>query len=300
MKHTHAARSNRGRRRRTGQASDGKLKHPPQKQRDPRHLAEIRQRMEREALAAELPDDVALKIAAATEIRRSIPMTEFRAALAGMCGEVSSQCQFISLLKARRPVVALLNRVARTTRQLSDDLARLSRSESVTLDGFLVAIFPHMLLKSHTQEVLRAEAEGVVEVDGDRRYAFLDSEVHAYLLSGLALCAEVAADKMSMSEVGQRLGVNIRFNQERYEEWRRKHRNVPSVRNVPLRLLITRLRTLIVDQANGQLTLWNGPRGGRPNGTLPDVLAILRPYLPDVIPAKMNYRTLYRYLNVRS
>jgi hypothetical protein len=288
MKHTHAARSNR-RRRRTGQASDV--------------LAEIRW-MEREAQADELPDDVVLKIAAATKIRRSI--SEFRAALTGMCGEVSSQCQFISLQKARPPV-ALLNRVARTTRQLSDDLARLSRSESVTLDRVLIAIFPRILSKARLDL-----STGEVEFACDDAWAFLDCETYADLLSGLADCAKIAAGKMSMfntdapgggllrSEVAQRLGANIRFNQKRYEEWRRKHRNVPSVQNVPLRLLITRLRTLIVNQANGQLTLWNGPRGGHPNGTLPDVLAILRPYLPDVIPAKMNYRTLYRYLNVKS
>ena len=57
-----------------------------------------------------------------------------------------------------------------------------------------------------------------------------------------------------------------------------------------LRRLILNLYISIVERAQGKLTLYGG--SGKAKGTLPGVLEILRPYLPEVIPAKLPYETL--------
>jgi hypothetical protein len=57
-----------------------------------------------------------------------------------------------------------------------------------------------------------------------------------------------------------------------------------------LRRLILNLYISIVERAQGKLTLYGG--SGKAKGTLPAVLEILRPYLPEVIPAKLPYETL--------
>jgi hypothetical protein len=63
-----------------------------------------------------------------------------------------------------------------------------------------------------------------------------------------------------------------------------------SRQNPILRRLILNLYMSIVEGAQGKLTLHGG--GGEIRGTLPAVLEILRPYLPEVIPVKLPYETL--------
>ena len=57
--------------------------------------------------------------------------------------------------------------------------------------------------------------------------------------------------------------------------------------NPVLRRLILNLYIAIVEGAQGKLTLYGGK--GEAKGTLPTVLEILRPYLPEVVPAKLPY-----------
>jgi hypothetical protein len=63
-----------------------------------------------------------------------------------------------------------------------------------------------------------------------------------------------------------------------------------SSQNPVLRRLILNLYIFIVERARGKLTLSGG--SGKAKGTLPRVLEVLRPYLPDVIPVELPYETL--------
>jgi hypothetical protein len=63
-----------------------------------------------------------------------------------------------------------------------------------------------------------------------------------------------------------------------------------SRQNPILHGLIGELSMSIVEGAGGKLTLYE--RGGEIRGTLPAVLEILRPYLPEVIPVSLPYTTL--------
>ena len=247
-------------------------------------------KQEAEADVFEVPHDVACAIAVATKVQID-SIDEFQTALARTCAEVSRRCAWISLIKAQRPLT-LLNRISRTARQLSQDLSRLDNFENKGLDGALGLVFPRVVLRARADRGKAEVAKGV--------WAFLECGVYAHLLAGLAACAEVAAGKADLLEVGLRFGVRGTFNAERDQEQRRSVRHLPKVSNVPLRVLISGLRDLIVREAHGKLTLWNDPVGGGVKGTLPEVLAILRPYLPDVIPVKVNYRTLRRYMNIKS
>jgi hypothetical protein len=123
---------------------------------------------------------------------------------------------------------------------------------------------------------------------------FLNPSAYAALLDGVADCAKVAAGKLSIHEAAQRWGVQIKIKEENLSNALSKT-PPPSVRNQALLVLIGGLYSLIVDRGCGTLSVWNDPRGG-PNGTLPKTLAILRPYLSEEIPRKLNYRTLHRYL----
>jgi hypothetical protein len=67
-------------------------------------------------------------------------------------------------------------------------------------------------------------------------------------------------------------------------------------RNDAFHLLIWDLHRLIVEQGDGQLTLGQRLSDGELTGTLAAVLAIMRPYLPDVIPKKLPYSTVQRQL----
>jgi hypothetical protein len=180
------------------------------------------------------------------------------------------------------------NRVSRTARQLARALARVANHENCLLDGVLVAILPRILVRARYEE-------GKFQVAKDS-WNFLDSSEYAHLLLGLAACAEVAAGKRRMAEVGPKLGVSVRFNSKRYQEWAKTVPRLPPARNVPLCVLILGLRDLITKNSNGKLTLWEDPTSGNIKGTLPVVLATLRPHLPGIIPAKLNYRTLRRYI----
>jgi hypothetical protein len=79
-------------------------------------------------------------------------------------------------------------------------------------------------------------------------------------------------------------------SRERKDAWRPKD----SVSNPCLYYLIRRLYTSVVKEAHGKLAVRKGKRGGELKGTLPAILAILRPYLPNIIPAKLSYSTLRR------
>jgi hypothetical protein len=240
-----------------------------------------------------LPDEAVDAIARVTKIQAEF-LHEFRTALNQICRDISDRCVFISTLKARAPVV-LLNRVTKAARQLSDDLVRLSENESTLLDGTLIAILPRILLRARLNT-----ATGEIEVGSERAWAFLDAKVCAELLSGVALCAKVAAKKMPMDEAAQRLGVRMmRVDQKKLSALKNKKRRPSVVRKFPLHLLVRRLRALVI-KTRGKLTLWHDTESLEPKGTLPAVLKILQPHLSEAIPVKLNFKTLHRYRHLKT
>jgi hypothetical protein len=86
------------------------------------------------------------------------------------------------------------------------------------------------------------------------------------------------------------LNVPLRYLATSRPKNRVSNRPRGSTKNPILRDLILDLHYAIVDRARGKLTLYGG--GGQIRGTLPAVLEILRPYLPEVIPMKLPYETL--------
>ena len=86
------------------------------------------------------------------------------------------------------------------------------------------------------------------------------------------------------------LDVSLRYLTASQPKNRVSNRPRGSRQNPILRRLILQLYSSIVDRARGKLTLYVD--GGEIRGTLPAVLEVLRPYMPDVIPVKLPYETL--------
>jgi hypothetical protein len=74
------------------------------------------------------------------------------------------------------------------------------------------------------------------------------------------------------------------------------HRPLRSFKHSALNFLVEGLYLSIVVEAKGELTLWQDSATGELKGTLPDVLELLRPHLPGLLPEKMNFSTLHRAL----
>ena len=86
------------------------------------------------------------------------------------------------------------------------------------------------------------------------------------------------------------LDVPLRYFAASQPKKKDPHRPRGSTQNPVLRMLILDLQVSIVQGAQGKLTLRKD--GTDIRGTLPAVLEILRPYLPDVIPVMLPYTTL--------
>jgi hypothetical protein len=69
-----------------------------------------------------------------------------------------------------------------------------------------------------------------------------------------------------------------------------------TVQNPALRFLIDRLYECIVEEGQGELTLWENV-DRELKGTLPMVLKILHDRLPDKVPANLSYTTLRRCIS---
>ena len=69
-----------------------------------------------------------------------------------------------------------------------------------------------------------------------------------------------------------------------------------TVQNPALSFLIDRLYECIVEEGQGQLTLWENV-DRELQGTLPSVLKILHDRLPDKVPANLSYTTLRRCIS---
>jgi hypothetical protein len=72
------------------------------------------------------------------------------------------------------------------------------------------------------------------------------------------------------------------------------YRPLRAFKHSALNYLVEGLYFYIIVRAKGKLTLWQD--SGELKGTLPDVLELLRPLLPGVLPEKMNFSTLHRAL----
>jgi hypothetical protein len=86
------------------------------------------------------------------------------------------------------------------------------------------------------------------------------------------------------------LDVPLRYLATSQPKNRVSNRPRGSMKNPILRRLILNLYISIVERARGKLTLFVGSRKAK--GTLPAVLEVLRPYLPNVIPVELPYETL--------
>ena len=86
------------------------------------------------------------------------------------------------------------------------------------------------------------------------------------------------------------LDVPLRYLTASQPKNRDPNRPLGSSQNPILRTLVLELYSSIVDTARGKLTLY--VHGGEIRGTLPAVLEVLRPYMPEVIPVKLPYETL--------
>jgi hypothetical protein len=86
------------------------------------------------------------------------------------------------------------------------------------------------------------------------------------------------------------LDVPLRYLGTSRPKTRVSNRPRGSTANPVLRRLSLNLYISIVEGAQGKLTLYGGK--GEAKGTLPAVLEILRPHLPEIIPAKLPYETL--------
>jgi hypothetical protein len=72
-----------------------------------------------------------------------------------------------------------------------------------------------------------------------------------------------------------------------------------NLRRPPLPRLIEALYVKIVVRANGKLTLWQdltNDTNDRLKGTLPGVLRLLHPFMPDTVPRNLNFSMLQRPL----
>jgi hypothetical protein len=78
---------------------------------------------------------------------------------------------------------------------------------------------------------------------------------------------------------------------------RPRHRPRNRVKYFALNYLIGGLYRVIVSEANGRLTLGQDSAKGRLNGTLPDVLELLQPYIPRIVPTNLNFSMLQRPLS---
>jgi hypothetical protein len=73
------------------------------------------------------------------------------------------------------------------------------------------------------------------------------------------------------------------------------HRPVSTFKHSALNVLVEGLCRFVVE-AKGKLTLWQDSATGELKGTLPEVLELLRPLLPGILPEKMHFSTLHRAL----
>jgi hypothetical protein len=159
---------------------------------------------------------------------------------------------------SRVPTPAVhLNKIAETARKLLRYLMQLEQTNSFELNGVTHLVLPRVLLRAG------------LNVDG-----------YANFISGLTNCADAAE--------ASRLGVIINHPAMQSTG------QVIKVRHANLLVLVRDLREVVCN-AKGKLTLWRDPDSSEMRGKLPAVLNVLRPYLPDVIPEYISYRTLQRY-----
>jgi hypothetical protein len=134
---------------------------------------------------------------------------------------------------------------------------QLEKTNSIELNGTTHLVLPRVLLR-----------------------AGLNADAYAGLVSGLTNLADTAK--------AARLGVIINHPAMQ------SSRPVVKARHTNLLILVRDLCE-VVCKAKGKLTLWRDPHSSELRGTLPAVLNVLRPYLRDVIPEHISYRTLQRY-----
>jgi hypothetical protein len=101
------------------------------------------------------------------------------------------------------------------------------------------------------------------------------------------------SSKLPLEEI-HNLGDAARLVSEKREQ-RPAQRPARSFKHRGLHFLIEALYRLIVVEAQGELTLWEN--NGALSGTLPEVFALLQPYIAGLLPEKLHFSTLYRALS---
>jgi hypothetical protein len=203
-----------------------------------------------------LPEPIVDEIARITGIRPSMRI-DFRASLDEIFWVAFIRGTIDGLSRVPTPAVHL-NKIAETARKLLRYLMQLEQTNSFELNGVTHLVMPRVLLR-----------------------AGLKGDEYANLISGLTNCADTAE--------AARLGV-VRIETPAIQG----SCPVIKARYANLLVLVCDLRE-VVCKAKGKLTLWRDPDSSEMRGTLPAVLNVLRPYIPDVIPKHISYRTLQRY-----
>jgi hypothetical protein len=232
-----------------------------------------------------LPESIVVEIARITGVRPSMRL-DFRASLTETCRDAFTRALLDHLSGIRTPTV-LLNRIAESARKLFRYLIQLEQTDFTALDDVICLILPRVLLRARFNP-----STTQLEVGCDRSWAFLNVHEYADLISGLTSCADVARRKLSLPEAARRIGVGVVKIKPPAVQG---NRPVTKVLHPNLAVFVRDLRELIVYKGKGNLTLWRDPVSSETKGTLPAVLNVLRPYLPDVVPEHISYRTLQRY-----
>jgi hypothetical protein len=153
-------------------------------------------------------------------------------------------------------------------------------------DAVESALLVHLIRKVKRRKDMRLRLRNIAKLGGELLNALddLDDEV-------FRACR---VDRVSIVRLFATL-LDVPFRHfARSKPKQGSHRPRGSTQNPVLRMLIRQLYYSIVEGGQGKLTLYRN--AGDIKGTLPAVLEILRPYLPEVIPIKLSYKTLREIL----
>jgi hypothetical protein len=195
---------------------------------------------------------------------------------------------------AAAPVLSkdTLNAIIRTTRVPKEkhSIARncIRRAVQEVFDEF-VAPLPK-IPPSCFKRIVQVSDEFVGELDqlDGRAAQLLDIFLKLFLKNfSRTPLKNLKSDARTLSEVARRLA--------------RKRKNPPhrprgSRQNRPFHNLVHKLYIAIVERSHGTFAVQKHSDTGKPKGTVPAVLQLLRPYLQEIIPKQLSYSTMRRML----
>ena len=150
------------------------------------------------------------------------------------------------------------------------------------------AVFDHRIRNLQRRKEMRAPFRRIAKLRSQLLKALDELDDDVFQASGVERVPVVGL-------LTALLDVPLRYLAASQPKNRVANRPRGSVNNPILRRLILQLYMSIEERAGGKLTLFE--EGGEIRGTLSAVLAILRPYLQEVIPVKLPYKALREMQN---